>query len=523
MTQGTQTNWGGIDYPMVAGDWYWKSWIGLDSGDHPPILPDSTRVVERLGLGAGAAREIFTALAEDARSYKHPSREARREEVEIAYLKRLAERTDRAARNRDARVKRIIDRELAKKVAAENRRQKRREARKAGLPDPYANQALWAPTPGIRIPVERKEVRYHKTLPPPVTTADQHAYTMVKHNMVSNETARLIGKPVHPGPEYAAMAYDFYPSYISAIPTFDANDQLELIAQLGENVRGGHGFVGNTAAAEMPNTVRLIHDTAVRLVKAYHHARQGDWTGTARSLLEGTTRAPLPPRKSGHWGQVREDANTMSARLLEFRYGVEPLMMDAHAAAQALAYDLNTKPPRTSSRVRKSKRATAEWATTWSMGDGLGRASGYWQSVARRQIVAHFSGNQLPAGEYLGLTDPGSMLQGGWEALPWSFVYDWFVPIGDYLAANAATIIIPQGTYVSTDSAWSYCGAPTGDYSTPPQGSREYISVVRTVSAGLSVPPPELKPFAESASGRHLQSAVALVTQAFTGVTTRIR
>lgn len=524
MTTGVKTNWGGIWPPMVAGDYFHKSWTGQDRGETSPILPDSARVVERLGLGAAAARDIFTELAEEARSYKHPKSAGNSpEERERAYLERLTQRNNREARNRDIRMKRIVDRDRAKAAAGEIRRQKRREARKAKLPDPFKD-VNWAPTRGVRIPVERKVYRYPKELPETPVVNGEHTYAMTYHHIASNNTARLIGKPAHAGPEYATMAYDFHPYYISDIPEIDANDQLELIAQLGENIKGGHGLVANAAAAELPNTIRTIGDTAVRFAKALHHARYGDWSGMARSLLEGTTRAPLPPRGENSWGKVAKDANTISARFLEFRYGIEPLMMDTRAAAQAYAYSTGVRRPRTKSRVRKTLRANGTWRTSWSLEDGTGEASAAWFAVRRRQIIAYFSTEiNLSAGDYLGLTDPGSMLQGGWEALPWSFVYDWFVPVGDYLAANAASQFLPQGTYVTTDTWKSTCTSPSGDYVSTPQGVREYVKVARSVTAGLSIPPPEFKSFKETASSRHLQSALALLTQAFTGVTTRIR
>jgi len=118
-----------------------------------------------------------------------------------------------------------------------------------------------------------------------------------------------------------------------------------------------------------------------------------------------------------------------------------------------------------------------------------------------------------------GLTDPASVL---WELTPYSFVADWFIPIGNYLAARSLASAL-TGTFVTTKTRRVFCayeGLANTDngivrtvYTTPPKGNCALINVTRTVSTSLNVPVPSFKTLDKVASWKHCANAVALLVQ----------
>lgn len=110
----------------------------------------------------------------------------------------------------------------------------------------------------------------------------------------------------------------------------------------------------------------------------------------------------------------------------------------------------------------------------------------------------------------MGALDPASIL---WERLPWSFVVDWWLPIGNYLEARAVANSL-KGVFV-TSRKWVYkWGKPVaigGWYIRAPNYYREEGSFTRTVDSELVALKPTMKSFGEGLSWAHAQNAVALV------------
>jgi hypothetical protein len=106
-----------------------------------------------------------------------------------------------------------------------------------------------------------------------------------------------------------------------------------------------------------------------------------------------------------------------------------------------------------------------------------------------------------------------------WELLPWSFVVDWFIPIGNYLAAKGLQTAI-TGSFVTTHvfklesfgqkakmtSSWVAFANHNGS-----KCSVKWTNISRTVSTTLSVPLPEFKSLEKVASWGHALNAVALL------------
>jgi hypothetical protein len=128
----------------------------------------------------------------------------------------------------------------------------------------------------------------------------------------------------------------------------------------------------------------------------------------------------------------------------------------------------------------------------------------------------------------LGLYDPAGL---AWELLPFSFVADWFVPIGNYLE-NLNKIPQLHGQYIISEHVeyenelvklapllsayWITGGSAKGTY----------LYHKRTVPNNIAMSEislPSFKGYQKSMSGTHVANAIALLTMGLGGNTQALR
>jgi hypothetical protein len=262
------------------------------------------------------------------------------------------------------------------------------------------------------------------------------------------------------------------------------------------------------AFAERNQTARLVGDTARQLAGAMKRLKRGDFRGAGRKL-------GIDPG--------RPKTKTVASRWLELQYGWKPLLSDVHGAAEALA-----------------KRQAGDWVVT---GKGskreainvekiLGTVSsvGYGLGVARGTKGVYVRIDAIPQNDLLlsmksvGVTNPAVI---AWDKLRYSFVVDWFLPVGDFLDSLDAmlgygptwcSISVFERSVVShrlLSSTWSTGTSPKYNHTHLREGSgrRERVSLTRTVST--TVPLPLLPRFKDPVSLSHMANGLALLRQAF--------
>lgn len=261
------------------------------------------------------------------------------------------------------------------------------------------------------------------------------------------------------------------------------------------------------AWAESNKTAEHLLDTAKTLANSYRRLRRGDVRGAARAL--GITKDPKVVTK------------TVASRWLELQYGWKPLLADVHGSAEALANSAHSD-----WRVTAVGMAKEDIEESKGLVDppsrpdyGFGSARG-WRG-AHCRIDALPSNDLLASFKSLGITNP---LEIAWELVPFSFVIDWALPIGDYLNSLDALL--------GFESAW-YCESQMetfrvqhslsdnsyveGDYlfegRRSGSGYRKYTRLVRTVSA--SVPLPDFPGLKNPVSAGHVANAMALLVSVF--------
>jgi len=173
------------------------------------------------------------------------------------------------------------------------------------------------------------------------------------------------------------------------------------------------------AYAEASKTSDLILDAARRIHGAYRSFRRGDLRGIAQNLNI------TPKRLHKSW--------------LEYKYGWMPLLMDVKGAAEFFAQQHVIRPP--VFQVSASEEATKAYPWTYTDeaygGTALKTQTGLYSShlKVRVKIWCELSSPHLSELQQIGLTNPALV---AWELVPFSFVFDWFVQVGDWLTGMTA-------------------------------------------------------------------------------------
>lgn len=183
----------------------------------------------------------------------------------------------------------------------------------------------------------------------------------------------------------------------------------------GQNVNYAQAF------AERQQTVNLVSGTAKRLANTILDLKKGNFVGAAARL--GLSRKP------------KKAFRTVGQQWLELQYGWKPLLSDIYGACEDLAVKDNFQPDRYRVTVKKTRREIQEGYTNVNSGihfEGPYRAQ---HSVFIRLDYRMENPFAVSAARS-GISNPLTL---AWELLPWSFVADWFIPVGSYLSTMDAT------------------------------------------------------------------------------------
>jgi hypothetical protein len=237
--------------------------------------------------------------------------------------------------------------------------------------------------------------------------------------------AKYTGQWFEPGAGTGAIDIAVVQGEPGDLVTWNSNDDLNLLGKLSERVRG-HSFNLAVATGEGKKTVETVVGALGTLARSVRALKHGDFATAARQL-------GVQPRGTRTRSLETRD---VASRWLELQYGWKPLLsdvFDAHSAYHAL-----TKGTRTSAVAVKSAKAKTLFPIV-----GPYR---YTQQHSIRKTITYEMSEDLSAPRQLGLTDPLSLV---WELLPYSFVIDWFYPIGSYLD-NLAQIPHLKGRFMTS-------------------------------------------------------------------------
>jgi hypothetical protein len=223
--------------------------------------------------------------------------------------------------------------------------------------------------------------------------------------------------------------------------------KAEAIAKATEgvyaNIKEGE-FNLAVSGAELPKALTMVGATATRLATTMRHLKRFDIPSAFQALGAGSgphyrsliRRSNSTRKQAIRTGNVTRAGREFAASTwLEIKYGWKPLLNDTYNASESMARMMSDN---SSSDVRTlgtgSSRSPYKFVSSSSL---KGFASGERKVSARYVIYSRISNPSLRTAAGLGLTNPAIF---AWELLPFSFVVDWFVPVGDVLNSLDATM-----------------------------------------------------------------------------------
>lgn len=277
---------------------------------------------------------------------------------------------------------------------------------------------------------------------------------------------------------------------------WSANAEIALLGKLREKVAGS-GFNAGVMLGESSRAISMIGETATKLAKAYLLTKKGKVRQAAK-VLTGQD----PGRVKGF-----KPSTATSSNWLQLQYGWLPLLADAKNGAEFLSHHFNV--PLTTTVVVQQTTKFGSF-TSSSASNAKPTEVRY---LTRRRIKASLTEKNITA--LAGLTDPLSV---AWELVPYSFVVDWFIPIGNWLSARALSNAITGKFVVSTKTECKVIGMTLNQANHIghcPEYRRTIGSFTRVISNSLSVPTPEFKTFSQVLSLKRALNGIALLHQAF--------
>jgi len=296
--------------------------------------------------------------------------------------------------------------------------------------------------------------------------------------------------------------------YFDSPLDWSSNDQLKLLNKLVQKVKS-HDFNLAVNLGQLHQTVDLLASNLQKLGRAAIALKRGNFAVAARQL-------GITPRGT------RLKTSDISGRWLELQYGWLPLLSDSFEAAKA--FEAISNGPRTTTYRASSKLK--------QIGNGSQSKTFFdmpYQETYIRAIIYECV-EEMGFARQLGLLDPLSV---AWELTPWSFVVDWFIPIGSYIDL-VNTVPFLKGRFLTVESrkretagAFALKSRFTDTHKQPPWDAEVFTGVLkkpivkykqtqtsRTYSEALSVPLPGFQT-SGAVHGRRLWNAISLAQQRF--------
>lgn len=288
------------------------------------------------------------------------------------------------------------------------------------------------------------------------------------------------------------------PSFLVGLESAETSADASALSKLYEKAKNQSINLAQVFG-ERRQTTRMLADTVVRLASAVAAAKRGNLAKAAKKIFPSSSKA-------------------LANDYLMWTYGVKPLLSDIDGAAKHLA-----QPENKTFKVYGKRKIEVPLQTiaTGSGGSGVAQQTTVTMfGSVEVTYEAKFTVSQTGIRELnrLGISNPLSL---GWELLPWSFVVDWFLPIGNYLnsldAFNGLTLNWVRKTVVKRQTVVfnrNFGGNGGDGYIWPSKNCGlviEKVSCVRSVPS--IVPPCPLPIFKDPISKGHIANAIALLRQ----------
>jgi hypothetical protein len=201
-----------------------------------------------------------------------------------------------------------------------------------------------------------------------------------------------------------------YHEWVNSVRSIDLVSSNKALSDFVNKVRDGKSASAAVTLAEWRQSEKMIVARAGQLVQGLRAVRRGD-LGKLNKLF-GAPKGFRPKAKSG--------ANLW----LEYHFGWSPLVNDIHSAVKVLS----AVPP--SFKIRGRGRSREPFSIKTGNASTYIQADGLYVCATECGGEVFVSNPNLALANQMGLINP---LTVAWELVPFSFLVDWFLPVGDFL------------------------------------------------------------------------------------------
>lgn len=199
----------------------------------------------------------------------------------------------------------------------------------------------------------------------------------------------------------------------------DATIQTEMQNDaMNKFINKSSGFRSNLADMyrTRQETINMVSSTMNRLGRAVLALRRGNWRGCCGSL-------GIAPKKVANLHNIPQ-------AWLAYQYGWKPLIEDVHNIVSANLPEASIKlKAGAANRSLNLNRVSPVPPARENIQGECSVSLNYRCSVSGEVYAVN---SALASASQYGLTNPAAL---AWEALPFSFVVDWFLPLGNYFEA----------------------------------------------------------------------------------------
>lgn len=294
------------------------------------------------------------------------------------------------------------------------------------------------------------------------------------------------------------------------------NADYKARRRLFDKLKGEGTNIANMLA-ERKQTIKSVSDTVLRLIGVVTDLKRGNIESAVRRLFGD-------PQWQKHYAK-KLTGKDVANQFIALRYGWIPLLDDVYGLVEGLH-----KRAQVGLVVFRASGSSYGKHQTANFFINVNEVQQFYDPFLTRCRIGYMvrarPNHLLIEPAALGVTNPLVPL---WEILPWSFVVDWFLPIGQYLEQ------------LSADHGWNFydgCVSTKWEVSFVMDYDKSKMTYISTVPGGINAyrrasckgngksthfsrslltgfPIPKLPRFKNPISTGHLQNSLALMRQRF--------
>lgn len=346
-----------------------------------------------------------------------------------------------------------------------------------------------------------------------------NAYSMLK--VVCNHRQISQPNPVYPFDPPAYYATRGLPSWTllsQERDSFDGSTALRAQAKCLEAIRN-HDFYAGEALAEVDESVRAVLGTLRNLTKTMVALSKRDYAGVIRGVNAAIQSTP-PSKRGGRRAEPSQfkkqlRSGDLSSVWLSFQFGWLPLVDSVFAAIDAL----DGRHEKLRSTLYTGRATAPLRSKSFSIDPTKDPSIGVVTENYTVRVLVHSS---ISPWTLAGFTKQ-AWASVVWERIPFSFIFDYFIPVGQMLqnwaelsnVSKALQVVRFKSIHGETRPTYADASLlpshPTNTAWKTGWSNWDAVSLVRTIDPADTMILPSIKPIHKIASTGHLLNSAALV------------